>query len=276
VPESAMPPLPPDEYEVKVLPAPLDGMFLRTRVLRRRIMVELIAGEQMFDQATAEYLVALFPATLQALEVDDDPTLEALSGNAFVNRPAVRDGTPVASVVVDHTRIDLGAVTAMLRTCAGVTDCAAFVRTPHGLQAFVVGTGTDVTALRRAVLGRLPQYRHVLCPQWFTIVAEPPSDMDDAAAWAALPVLAEGAGWPAAAYPPQPPTALAEAVAAAHPGLDAAAVDLGMPYCLTGGRFERIPELLREFSARGITGISVDDLMGTVPLLHLVDRSSQG
>jgi hypothetical protein len=276
------PALLPDEYELKVVPSPLDGVYVRVRLFWRRVSVELFGGEQMFDQATAERLVHLIPAVLDAVATHGDLALGKLAEIALDAVPETREASsrtgPAATVEIGHTRVDLTAVETLLRECAGVTECAVTIGTGDDgglrLHANLAGDERihDLHALRRAVLGRLPHHRHVLCPHRFRVVREAPEQRDSEPAWAALPAVAEGSGWPA------PPirasggaaAALAEAVAAAHPPMAAESVDIGQPYCLVGGRFEHIPDVLDGLAERGIEGISVDDLMGTEPLANLL------
>ncbi|MBB5874106.1 hypothetical protein F4553_007540 [Allocatelliglobosispora scoriae] len=265
-----IPPVPEDEYRAKLLPGPLDGVYLRAQILWRRVTVELIGGEQIFDFATAERVVALFPAVLAALAAQGDLPLGKLAeAVAEVGPPGPADTV----VTVDHTRVDLAGVSTLLGEVAGVADCAVFARAGR-LHAFLVGDDrlTDLRRLRLAVLGRLPEHRQVLAPHLFTVVAAAPAQRDDHAAWSAATTLAEGSGSTDEPLLPQSDAeiALAAAIAAAHPALAADRIDLALPYSLAGGRFERVAELLVELRARGIEGITVDDLVGTQPLLNLI------
>lgn len=269
LPAGAIPALAPDEYTTNIQPIPADGLYLRGHIMWRRVSIELITGEQIFDFATGERLVALFPAVLAALAEHGDLPIGDLAELVAEPRPAAG---PLP--LVDHTRIDLPTIRRLVGECGGVTDCAVFLHADGlRLHAYVAGDGRlDLAALRLAVLGRLPAYRQVLCPHRFTLVADPPERRDSQDAWAALPVLADGAGWPAAPRPANRPveSALAHALAETHPGLDPGTVDLGLPYSLAGGRFERIPGFLAALARHGGAPVSVDDLMSTRPLAHLL------
>ena len=264
-----LPPGLPDEYETSVIPKPLDGLYLRARLMWRRVSLQLLVGEEVFDLPTAERLVALVVSILEALAKHGDLTLGKLA-------VVVPDGPREAASFerVDNTRVDLAALASILGEIDGVSASAAFVRDENGvarLYACLASDLRDLPALRRAVLGRLPSHRHVLCPQWFRLVRTAPERPDRYEAWLTQPAVVEGSGWPA---PPrfasgQAEVALAEAFAALHPPTLPGQVDLALPYCLAGGRFERVPGVLSELAARGIDCISVDDLMGTQLLVNL-------
>jgi hypothetical protein len=212
------------------------------------------------------------------------PLLEQVAADPRVRRTRLR-GVPARWVPpnehwVDHrgSWIHLPDLVRTLESCPGVRLAAAFRGDERGageelLAGVVAGPGVSPEALRLGLLDARPLLGIPVVPDWFVIRDAAPDVPDSPAAWLAPGpgLTAQGTG---TALPQRSPTTTAEAsllsrFAELHP--DSPPV-LERSYAELGGAFARIPAMLRGLRKDGVEGLTIADLMSTLPLSRLAER----
>lgn len=254
-----------------VKPGPFDSLHYRVTLGQRVLLVEIVWGSHLLSLAAGQEMLRLCTELIGALSHDHDRTLAELRRElAPVARPLTAGLCRCGSDMVD-----VAAIGAALEADSVVMAAAVFVDRDR-LVGFAVPTEEGVTPedLRRRLYESMPDVSSLRAPDWLVLCASPPADRSNLSAWRACGVLGEGSGWP---LPPLPPgtaaeVAVARALAESHPGVEEESVDVGSPYLVAGGRFERLPEFLRRLDGLGYRGASADEFLGWRSLAGVMSR----
>ncbi|GAB2623806.1 condensation domain-containing protein [Streptomyces capparidis] len=228
--------------------------------------VHLTANDDLLTAAEGEELLRGLPVLLRQAAEDRDVPRTRLAGvpPRWVPGPGWAD--------VDGRWTHLPDLEGALGRCPGVRAARVFHGDWRGrgaelLACVAADPGVTPAALRYALRTRRGAAR-LAPPHWYVVRGAPPGDPSCPAGWLAAGVRAQGAG--DEPHPADPrdaaERALLEAFAALHP---AGARDLTRSYAEAGGRYLRIPALVRRLAREGYRGPAPEDFVTTAPLREL-------
>ncbi|UWE08017.1 condensation domain-containing protein [Actinacidiphila bryophytorum] len=194
-------------------------LYFHVKALRSRAVIELFSDSRLLDAASARKVLAGLEIVLIELFEAGDLTRERVAELVGVSELAV----PEPKVVIDHCRIDLDAVRALLADLPEVTASDIFVeRADNGdgdgaadnadanddrLVAYLVTAApTTPEHLHTALLDRLDG-NLTMTPHRYVLCRDAPPRPGTRADWQRQPVIQQGSGRPgggAAARPPAP------------------------------------------------------------------------
>nr|WSX79042.1 condensation domain-containing protein [Streptomyces sp. NBC_00899] len=184
-------------------------LYFHVKALRSRAVIELFSDSRLLDAASARKLLAGLEIVLIELFETGDLTRDRVAELVGVGPLA----EPEHKVVVDHCRIDLDAVRAMLAGLPETVACEVFVDHPENGPSRLVGylvtaPRTTPEQLHTALLGRLDG-NLTMTPHWYVLCRDAPTRPDSRADWERQAVILQGSGRPgglAAAAGPAPST----------------------------------------------------------------------
>lgn len=176
-------------------------LYFHVKALRSRAVIELFSDSRLLDAASARRLLAGLEIVLIELFETGDLTRDRVAELVGVGPLAV----PEPKVVVDHCRIDLDAVRAMLAALPETVACEVFVDEPeHGpsrlVGYLVTAPRTTPEQLHTALLGRLDG-NLTMTPHWYVLCRDAPTRPDSRADWERQAVILQGSGRPGGLAP---------------------------------------------------------------------------
>jgi hypothetical protein len=173
--------------------------------------------------------------------------------------------------LIDNSVFRAESIRAIILLLPGVVDALVVTDAEHGLLAFLACPARRIppSEIRSFVLARIHPALGVICPRYFVVCAEAPSDRCDVAAWRRAPRIAEGPGTECPRQLPSEPSATEVLHRLVRSANSIVTVDMSRPYVLAGGRLNVVPFIIKLIDRAGYAGLVPDDFTRPVPLADL-------